>query len=97
MKMIEISLKRYSVRIVLITTALAFGYAVLRYNVFGPVPWADVPIFIFNKGISLASLFLLALTYSLSPLKNMGYRFQVNYWMPENPWELLDLPMHFPI
>jgi hypothetical protein len=72
--MIEISIKRYSVRIILITTVLAFGYAVLRYNVFGTVPWADLPIFIFNKGISLASLFLLTLNYSLSSLKNMGVR-----------------------
>ena len=73
--MIEIlSLKRYSVRIILVSTVVAFGYAVLRYNVFGTVSWADLPIFIFNKGISLASLFLLALNYSLSPLKNLGVR-----------------------
>lgn len=50
------------------------GYAVLRYNIAGDVPWKDVPIFVFNKGISLASFILMTVSFSLGPLKNLGLR-----------------------
>ena len=63
--------KQYAKRVIISITLIAVGYAVLRYNVFGSVPWKDLPLFILNKGISLASLILLTLNYALSPLKNM--------------------------
>ncbi|MFK5973513.1 MAG: hypothetical protein QM485_09545 [Flavobacteriaceae bacterium] len=59
-------------RIIIILTFLSIGYAVLRYNIMGDVPWKDLPLFVLNKGISLASLLLLTLNFSLSPLKNLG-------------------------
>ena len=59
-------------RIILITTVLSVGYAILRYNIFGDVPWKDVPIFVLNKGISLASFILLVLSFSLGPMRNLG-------------------------
>jgi len=69
--------KQYSTRIILITTVSSVAYAVLRYNIYGNVPWEDLPIFILNKGISLASLILLTLNFSLNPLKNMGVKVPV--------------------
>ena len=64
--------KFYAKKVILIITFSSIAYAVLRYNVLGNVPWKDLPLFVLNKGISLASLLLLALNFSLSPLKNMG-------------------------
>ena len=65
---------QFSGRIILIITLLSFGYAVLRYNILGDVPWKDLPLYVLNKGISLSSLILLSINFSLSPLKNMGVK-----------------------
>jgi len=64
----------YSGGIIIITTILSIAYAVLRYNVFGEVPWKDLPLYVLNKGISLSSLILLTLNFSLGPLKNIGIK-----------------------
>jgi DMSO/TMAO reductase YedYZ heme-binding membrane subunit len=42
---------------------LALIYAVLRYHVFGGVPWASLPLYTTNKAVSLAGLALLAAAY----------------------------------
>ncbi|MCF6271023.1 MAG: hypothetical protein L3J41_15020 [Melioribacteraceae bacterium] len=34
-------------------------YAIVRYNIFGNVPWEEIPFYITNKAISLTVLFLL--------------------------------------
>lgn len=47
---------------------VAFAYAIVRYHVFRGTPWADFPLFINNKAISLASVFFLALSYMTGPL-----------------------------
>ena len=54
------------------TLILSMGYAVLRYHIFGGVPWKDFPFFIFNKGISLSAFVLLTFNFSAGPLKNLG-------------------------
>ena len=54
------------------TLLLSVGYAVVRYHIAGPVPWSDFPLFILNKGLSLAGFILLAFNFSLGPLKNLG-------------------------
>lgn len=59
-------------RLIVLATIVSIGYAVLRYNIAGEVPWKDVPIYVLNKGISLASFFLLVLSFSIGPLKNLG-------------------------
>jgi len=41
---------------------LTFVYAVLRYNVFGGVAWAQVPVYIVNKSVSWAGLLLLGMS-----------------------------------
>ncbi|MBD0776769.1 hypothetical protein HPE56_03090 [Maribacter sp. ANRC-HE7] len=61
-------------RIITATTFLCIAYAIVRYNVAGNVPWKDVPVFVLNKGISLASLVLLIGSLSLGPLCNLGVR-----------------------
>ena len=38
---------------------ISFIYAIVRYNVFGNVPWEEVPLYITNKAISLTIVFLL--------------------------------------
>ena len=65
---------QYSGGIIIITTVLSVAYAVLRYNIFGEVPWKDLPLFVLNKGLALSSLVLLTFNFSLSPLKNMGIK-----------------------
>jgi hypothetical protein len=54
------------------TLALSIGYAVLRYHIVGPVPWADFPFFILNKGLCLAAFVLLTMNFALGPLNNLG-------------------------
>ena len=61
-------------KIITTTTILCIAYAIVRYNVAGNVPWKDVPVFVLNKGISLASLVLLIGSLSLGPLCNLGVR-----------------------
>ncbi len=58
--------------IIVLATIVSIGYAIVRYNIAGEVPWKDVPIYVLNKGISLASFFLLVLCFSIGPLKNLG-------------------------
>lgn len=64
--------KRKCIKIIWPVLILSLGYAILRYNVVGTVPWKDVPIFIVNKGVSLAGIILLALSFSIRPINNMG-------------------------
>ena len=60
--------------IIAITLIFSIGYAVLRYHIFGLVPWKDFPFFILNKGISLSAFILLAFNFSFGPLKKLGVR-----------------------
>ena len=54
------------------TFIFSIGYAILRYHIFGPVPWKDFPFFILNKGISLSAFILLTFNFTFGPLKNLG-------------------------
>jgi hypothetical protein len=58
--------------IIFATLIFAIGYAVLRYHIVGPVPWRDFPLFILNKGLCLGAFILLALNFSLGPLRSLG-------------------------
>jgi len=53
------------------TLFLSVGYAVLRYNIVGPVEWKDFPFFILNKGLCLAAFILLTMNFALGPLNNL--------------------------
>ncbi len=65
---------RFPIDVLIIATiiCLSIVYAIVRYHILGPVPWKDLPIFVLNKGISLASLVLIALSLSLGPLTHLG-------------------------
>ncbi len=64
--------KNSSGRIIFVTILLSLIYAVLRYHIFGPVPWKDFPFYVLNKAISLSAFILLILNFSLGPLRNLG-------------------------
>jgi len=66
-------------RIIFFSIALSMGYAVLRYHIFGAVPWKDLSFFILNKGIALAAFVLLTFNFSFGPLKNLGLRLPEGY------------------
>lgn len=65
-------LQPYTVQWLAPTGAIAFLYAILRYNVFDGVEWAHFPLFITNKALSLAAVFLIALSYLLGKFKSIG-------------------------
>ena len=61
------------------TLVLSLAYAVLRYNIAGPVPWKDFPFFILNKGLSLAAFILLTFNFSLGPLKHLDVKVPMSW------------------
>ena len=54
------------------TLTFALAYSVISYHLVGGVPWKDFPFFILNKAMSLSALILLAINFTLGPLKNLG-------------------------
>jgi DMSO/TMAO reductase YedYZ heme-binding membrane subunit len=66
--------KNAAAAIIFWTVLFGVAYAVLRYHVMGPVPWKDFPMFILNKGLSLAAFILLTLNFSIGPLESLGAR-----------------------
>jgi hypothetical protein len=59
-------------RIILITTLVSIGYAILRYHIVGDIPWKDFPLFILNKGLCLSGFILLTFNFSLGPAKSLS-------------------------
>lgn len=68
----SLQIRNFAGRIVVITCLLSLGYAVLRYQILGPVPWKDLPFYILNKGIALSAFLLLTFNFSFGPLNNLG-------------------------
>jgi energy-converting hydrogenase Eha subunit A len=56
------SVRMRDLRLAAWVLAASFGYAVVRYHVFGSVSAEQLPIFVANKAISVASLVLLGLS-----------------------------------
>ncbi len=50
----------------------SMAYAILRYHVFGPVPWKDLPFLILNKGFALSAFILIITNFTLGPLNNLN-------------------------
>jgi len=61
---------------------LALLYAVFRYNVVKGVPWTDLPLFINNKAIALASVIFIAIAIILGP---------ISQWWPKKAPKLYPL------
>lgn len=79
------SKNKYAQKVILIATLLSIFYAIIRYNIFGTVPWRDLPLYVLNKGISLASLILLTINFSLGPLKNINVKISENFLNARKP------------
>jgi len=64
---------------IIIIFILSFAYSFLRYNIFGNVPFYEIPTVIINKSISFSSIFILLLSsFSLIKNKNEEYNFYIN-------------------
>ncbi len=63
---------RQASRKVIVTSAVllavAFAYAIVRYNIIKGVPWQELPLLISNKAIALAAVVFIALSYDFGPL-----------------------------
>ena len=73
-------------KIILACLLFSIGYAILRYHIFGPVPWKDFPFFILNKGISLGAFILLTLNFSLGPLNNLSVKVPEGWLNAQGGW-----------
>jgi hypothetical protein len=60
-------IKRTVFGIVTTTALFSISYAILRYNVFGTVPWSGLPFFVMNKAISLTAIILFTIGFVLKP------------------------------
>lgn len=63
--------KNAAAKLIGLTLVLSFAYAILRYHIVGPVPWKDLPFYIFNKGIAMAGFILLTFNFSFGPMKKI--------------------------
>jgi hypothetical protein len=52
---------------------VSLAYAIIRYQIFGSVPWRELPLYIINKALSLSALLLLLLALSLKALEKRGW------------------------
>lgn len=50
---------------------VALTYSIVRYHVFGHVDWVHFPLFILNKAISLAAVFLIAASYLINKIAKL--------------------------
>jgi DMSO/TMAO reductase YedYZ heme-binding membrane subunit len=50
----------------------AFAYAVVRYVVLGTVPAAQLPVYVLNKAIAVASIALVAAALAIGPARRLG-------------------------
>ena len=71
-------------QILLVALLFSMVYVVLRYHVFGGVLGKDFPLFIFNKGISLAAFLLLTFNFTFGPLKNIGIKVPLSWLNSRN-------------
>jgi len=69
----EESLQRKYLKTIVAVLTISIGYAVLRYNVVGPVAWKDLPVFVLNKGVSLAAIVFLTVSFTIKPLTHLGF------------------------
>ncbi len=70
--------------IILGTLLFSIAYVVVRYHIFGGVPWKDFPFFILNKIISLTAFVLLTYNFSFGSLKNIGIKIPENWIKSRN-------------
>lgn len=69
-------MKRIFVITVLIF-AISLSYAILRYNVFGTVPWSMLPLYIVNKSFAVTGLIMLLIIYLLPLINREGSKWKI--------------------
>lgn len=67
-------IKNSAGKIILFSCLFSFTYTIMRYHIFGPVPWKDLAFFTLNKGISLSAFVILSFNFSFGPLNNLGIK-----------------------
>ena len=70
--MTEQTQKNAAATLIFTILALGIAYAIVRYHLAGPVPWKDFPLYILNKGLSLAAFVLLSCNFGFGPLRRLG-------------------------
>ncbi|BBM82320.1 hypothetical protein UABAM_00663 [Candidatus Uabimicrobium amorphum] len=60
----------------IVTLLVNLFYAILRYNVFGNVPWEQLPLYVVNKAVSFSAIFCISLSvvWSKLPSKKIQVR-----------------------
>ena len=72
---------KWTIIIFLVSFAIIFSYSILRYNVFKGVPADQIPLYIFNKAISLTSVLLIGLSFLLGPLARFWGKIEPKLYM----------------
>jgi DMSO/TMAO reductase YedYZ heme-binding membrane subunit len=69
----------FSSKVIIVIFLFSLLYSIVRYHIYGGVPWKEFPIFIMNKVVSLNGIILLIITFSITPLKNLGVKVPANW------------------
>jgi len=77
--------KGFSARLIIWILIFSLGYTIVRYHIFGSVPWKELPFFIMNKAVSLNGIILLILTFTIGPLNNLGVKMSENWLKAKKP------------
>ena len=56
-------IQSFTMRWLILLLGVPVTYAIVRYHVFSGIDWSHFPLFIANKGISLAAVFFIATSY----------------------------------
>ena len=59
-----IKTKKNTIIIIVASAIFAVVYSILRYNIFGQVPWKDLPFYVMNKALSLTVIVLFSVSSS---------------------------------
>ena len=57
-----------------VVLTLSLLYAFVRYNILRDVPYSDIPLYIFNKGLALGSTIVIGFAFLLGPLAALSPR-----------------------
>jgi len=57
---------------------VSLAYAITRYQIFGSVPWKELPFYILNKALSLSAFLILLFALSLRVLQKKGWRIAIS-------------------
>lgn len=57
------------------TFIVSLIYAIIRYNVFGNIPWVEVPLFVTNKALSLTVIFILVFSIQKTNVKEIRKKY----------------------